>query len=60
MLEGRTAVFVSQKTDAMKIADTIAVMDGGRIVATGTYEQLLEECELFRTMHDAQHPEAVR
>lgn len=50
---GTTALVVSHRTPALQRADKIIVLDGGRIVATGTYETLLAGSPDFRAMWDA-------
>ncbi len=56
VMSGRTAVLISHRVAAIKDADQIVVLDGGRIVARGTHEQLLKEgglySELYRTQLD--------
>ena len=37
----RTVLLVSQRTSALRLADRILVLDGGRIVEQGSHEQLL-------------------
>ena len=37
----------------MRAADAIVVLEDGSIADTGTHEQLLERCELYRRMLDA-------
>ncbi|MCE4628431.1 MAG: ABC transporter ATP-binding protein/permease [Desulfurococcales archaeon] len=41
ILEGRTAIIVSQRPSLARIADRVAVMVDGRIVEIGTHEELL-------------------
>ena len=36
-------------------ADKIIVLDDGKIVGTGTHEQLLESCEVYREIHLSQN-----
>jgi ATP-binding cassette subfamily B protein len=42
-LAGRTAVIVSHRFSAARFADTIIVMDGGRVVEQGTHDALLKQ-----------------
>ena len=32
----------------------IIMLDGGRVVDTGTHEELLARCEIYREIHDSQ------
>ena len=44
----RIIITVSHDPDFVSKADEIILMDGGRIIANGTFEQILESSELFR------------
>ncbi len=50
----KTAFIVTHRLGSAKIADRIIVMDGGRIVETGTHEELMELGGRYREMYDAQ------
>ena len=54
MAEGRTAFIVTHRIGLTKISDRIMVMDRGRLVQTGTYEELEKEEGMFREMLQAQ------
>jgi len=45
--DNKTVFIVSQRIFAVKKADIILVLDGGRIVGTGTHESLLETCPVY-------------
>ena len=45
---GRTAIVVAQRVSTIMHADRIIVLDGGRIVGTGTHDQLLDGCPAYR------------
>ena len=47
-LAGRTVIIVAQRISTIMNADTIVVLDEGRVVGQGTHEQLLEGCETYR------------
>ena len=51
---GRTAVLVTHRIGAAKIADRILVMEEGRCTDAGTHEQLMERCAEYRRMYNAQ------
>jgi ATP-binding cassette subfamily B protein len=50
----RTAIIISQKINTIRHADRIAVMADGRIIATGTHEELLESDATYRTIFETQ------
>ncbi|MGN6110619.1 MAG: ABC transporter ATP-binding protein [Kofleriaceae bacterium] len=54
VLHGRTAVLISHRVAAIKDADQILVLDGGRIVARGTHEELLAAGGLYSDLYRTQ------
>jgi ATP-binding cassette subfamily B multidrug efflux pump len=57
ILADRTALGNAHPRSHGGDSDTIAVVDGGRIVERGTYAELLAAGGLFRGLHDAQFSE---
>ena len=49
-----TVIIVSQRISTVMQADTIVVMDGGRVVGTGTHDALLADCETYAQFADSQ------
>lgn len=47
---GRTLVSVAHRISTVKGADRIVIIDAGRIVAEGTYDELVRENALFRSL----------
>lgn len=47
-IPGRTVLAVANRRAALQRADRVVVMDGGRVVAAGSVEGLLETSEVFR------------
>ena len=45
--QGRTTIVIAHRQATVRRADRIVVMDGGRVVATGTHERLVGECGLY-------------
>jgi ATP-binding cassette subfamily B protein len=47
LAEGVTAIFISHRLSTVKMADRIFVMDKGRIVESGTYDELMQMAGSF-------------
>lgn len=45
-----TTIIVAQRVSSVMAADLILVMDKGRIIGTGTHQQLLESCPMYRDL----------
>jgi ABC-type multidrug transport system fused ATPase/permease subunit len=56
--ERRTTIVISQKISAVRRADRIVVLDGGRVQAVGAHAELLETSPLYREIHETQSVEA--
>jgi ATP-binding cassette subfamily B multidrug efflux pump len=54
VLRGRTAILISHRVAAVKGADQIAVLDGGRIVERGTHAALLARGGLYAELYATQ------
>lgn len=55
MVEDKTAVFISHRMSSCRFCDNVIVFDDGRIVQTGTHEELLRDQEgLYSQMWNAQ------
>lgn len=55
-LDNKITVFiVSQRISSIMHADRIIVMDDGRIAGTGTHEELLNSCEIYREINSSQN-----
>jgi subfamily B ATP-binding cassette protein MsbA len=49
--KGRTTVIIAHRLSTIERADTIAVMDKGRIVDVGSHAQLLEHSGLYASLY---------
>ena len=49
-----TKVIVAQRVSSIKNADKILILSGGTIVDTGTHEELIKRCEIYRDIYDSQ------
>ena len=45
---------IAQRVSSICQADLILVMDGGRVVAQGTHEELMKNSEIYREVYTAQ------
>ncbi len=54
VMKGRTAVLISHRVAAIKDADQIIVLDGGKVVATGTHPQLIARSGVYRDLYRTQ------
>ncbi len=52
--ENATVFIVSQRTSSIQHADQIIVLDDGAIVGKGTHSELLQNCEIYREIHNSQ------
>ena len=54
LMKDRTSIVIAHRLATVIRADRIFLLDGGRIVATGTHEQLINESPLYRHLADLQ------
>jgi ABC-type multidrug transport system fused ATPase/permease subunit len=50
LLAGRTAIVVAHRLRTARLADRIVVLDAGRVVGSGSHEELLGTCSTYRTL----------
>jgi ATP-binding cassette subfamily B protein len=50
VMRGRTTLLIAHRRSTLQLADRIAVLDGGRLLDTGTHEELLARCPLYVTL----------
>ncbi len=53
-IPGTTKLIIAQRVASVQDADLILVMDGGRIVAAGDHETLLQTSKIYHEVHDSQ------
>jgi ATP-binding cassette subfamily B protein len=49
-MEGRTTFVIGHRLSTISLADRIVLMDAGRIIDTGSHEDLLERSDLYRQL----------
>ena len=54
LMQDRTSIVIAHRLATVIRADRIFLLDGGRITATGTHEQLINESALYRHLADLQ------
>ena len=50
LLAGRTTLLIAHRRSTLALADRIAVVDAGRVVDSGTHDELWARCALYRVL----------
>ena len=59
-LADSTTFIVSQRTNSIKDANKIIVVDNGNIIDIGTHDELLERCQIYLEIHNSQNKKEVK
>jgi ATP-binding cassette, subfamily B, bacterial len=54
VMRGRTSLVIAHRLSTILAADKILVVDGGRVLETGTHQELLAEGGLYATLYQTQ------
>jgi len=54
MIEGKTAMYISHRLTSCRFCDNILVLNGGRLIQSGTHEELVSQPGQYQTLWEAQ------
>lgn len=53
-IRGRTTIMITHRLSTLDLADTIMVMEEGRIVDLGSHQQLMQRCDAYRRLRQTE------
>ncbi len=57
LMKNRTTIIIAHRLSTILHVDQIAVLDKGKLIATGSHQQLLQTCSLYKRLADLQFNE---
>jgi ATP-binding cassette subfamily B protein len=51
-MRGRTTLIIAHRLSTLALADELVVLDGGRIAARGTHDELLATSPVYREIYE--------
>ena len=59
-MEGKTTIIIAHRLSTVRNADTIVVLDAGKIVQQGTHDELMAQPGIYRDLYQTQRKMAVQ
>ena len=54
-LPDATKIIIAQRVSSVENSDRIIILDGGKIVAVGSHDELMKTCEIYREAYSVQN-----
>lgn len=54
IMKNRTSIIISHRVSSAKLADTVVMLDDGKVVEQGSHEELLSRGGAYKALHDKQ------
>ncbi len=54
IMKGRTSVIISHRVSSAKLADKVIMLDDGKVIESGTHDELMKSEGAYKELHDKQ------